>query len=69
MDNRDNDKKRTEVKLPENVPVDYGFEKMLKSFIKTVEKSGVLQQVKARRYYIKKSALKRAEEKERNRKR
>ena len=69
MDNRDNDKKRPEVKLPENVPVDYGFEKMLKSFIKTVEKSGVLQQVKARRYYIKKSALKRAEEKERNRKR
>jgi ribosomal protein S21 len=60
--------KRPEVKLPENVPVDYAFEKMLKSFIKTVEKSGVLQQVKARRYYIKKSALKRAEEKERRRK-
>ena len=68
MDNRDNDKKRPEVKLPENVPVDYGFEKMLKSFIKTVEKSGILQQVKARRYYEKPSAIKRKLEKERNKK-
>jgi ribosomal protein S21 len=61
--------KKVEVKLPENVPVDYAFEKMLKSFIKTVEKSGILQQVKARRYYEKPSAIKRKLEKERNKKR
>lgn len=52
-----------------NPPIDLNFERMLKSFIKTVEKSGVLQQVKARRYYEKPSAIRRKLEKERNRKR
>jgi len=61
--------KRPEVKLPENVPIDYNFEKMLKNFLKQVDKSGILQQVKARRYYEKPSAIKRRLEKERNKKR
>jgi ribosomal protein S21 len=56
--------KRPEVKLPENVPVDYNFEKMLKNFIKQVDKSGVLQQVKARRYYVKPSEIKRLAKKQ-----
>ena len=45
--------------LPENVPVDYTFEKMLKGFMKNVDKSGVLQEVRARRYYVKPSEIKR----------
>jgi ribosomal protein S21 len=65
MDNRDSDKKRIEVKLPENVPVDYNFERMLKSFIKNVEKLGVLKEVKARRYYIKPSEIIRLAKKQR----
>ena len=65
-DPKEKEKKVVEVKLPENVPVDYGFEKMLKTFIKKVEKEGVLQQVKARRYYIKPSELKREEQKRRS---
>lgn len=60
--------KRPEVKLPENVPVDYNFEKMLKNFIKQVDKSGVLQQVKARRYYVKPSEIKRLAKKQRRNK-
>lgn len=56
--------KRPEIKLPENVPVDYNFEKMLKNFIKQVDKSGVLQQVKARRYYVKPSEIKRLAKKQ-----
>jgi ribosomal protein S21 len=45
--------------LPENVPVDYTFEKLLKTFMKDVDKSGVLQEVKARKYHIKPSEKKR----------
>jgi ribosomal protein S21 len=66
MDNRDSDKKRPEVKLPENVPVDFNFERMLKSFIKNVEKTGVLKEVKARRYYIKPSEQNRLDKKQRS---
>ena len=43
----------------ENVPIDYVFEKMLKSFIKQVQKDGILEEVKRRKYYIKPSELKR----------
>lgn len=57
--------KKVEVKLPENVPIDYNFERMLKSFIKNVDKLGILKEVKARRYYIKPSELKREEAKKR----
>jgi len=59
------EKKFAEVKLPENVPVDYAFEKMLKSFIKNVDKLGILKEVKARRYYIKPSEQNRLDKKQR----
>jgi ribosomal protein S21 len=59
------EKKFTPVVLPENVPVDYNFERMLKSFIKQVDKTGILKEVKARRYYIKPSERKREEAKKR----
>lgn len=52
------DEKR-EVKLPENVMVDYQFENMMKKFIHDVKKSGVLEEVRNRRYYIKESMKKR----------
>jgi ribosomal protein S21 len=53
------------ITLPENVPIDYTFERMLKNFMKEVDKSGILREVKARRYYIKKSELKRLAKKTR----
>ena len=61
-------KDRKPIILPENVPQDFNFERMLKNFLKQVDKSGVLKEVKARRYYEKPSAIKRRKEKERNRK-
>jgi ribosomal protein S21 len=51
--------------LPENVPVDYNFERMLKSFMRQVDKMGILREVKARRYYIKPSEQKRLAKKTR----
>lgn len=62
---REEKSKKVEIKLPENVPVDYLFEKMLKTFIKQVDKTGILREVKERRYYTKPSEAKRAEEKRR----
>lgn len=64
----DDKTKKVEVKLPENVMVDYTFERMVKSFIKQVQKDGIIELVKKRRYYEKPSALKRLAEKERRRK-
>jgi len=52
------------VTLPENTVVDYTFEKLLKEFLKRVDKSGVLKEVKARRYYIKPSEKKRQAKKD-----
>ena len=60
--------KRPEVKLPENVPIDYEFDKRLKRFMKDIDKSGILQEVKARRYYIKNSETKRITENNRRKK-
>lgn len=57
--------KKPIVTIPENVPIDYSFEKMLKQFLKQVDKSGILKEVKARRYYIKKSELNRLAKKKR----
>ena len=56
--------KKVEVKLPENVPMDYAFDKMVKNFIKQIQKEGKLEEVKRRRYYEKPSAIKRRELKE-----
>jgi len=60
--------KRPVVTLPENVLVDYVFEKMLKQFIKQIQKEGILQEVKDRRCYIKPSEAKRNKKKEIERK-
>jgi ribosomal protein S21 len=49
------------------VQVDFAFEKMLKRFMKDVEKSGVLELVKLKRYYVKPSELKRLGKKNRGR--
>jgi ribosomal protein S21 len=59
------EKKPVVVNLPENVPVDFEFEKMLKNFNKQVDKSGILREVKARRYYTKPSEQKRLDAKKR----
>jgi ribosomal protein S21 len=59
---------KKEIKLPENIPTDWNFERMLKTFLKSVEKSGILQEYKARRYYIKPSELKRLAKKSKRRK-
>jgi ribosomal protein S21 len=64
-DPREKESKKPEVKLPENVPIDYKFERMLKSFIKNVDKLGILKEVKNRRYYIKPSEQKREDAKKR----
>jgi ribosomal protein S21 len=53
------DDKKKAVELPINVQVDYGFEKMLKSFLKQVEKYGTLDELRKRRYYVKPSEQKR----------
>ena len=50
---------KKQVQLPINVSVDYQFENMLKKFIHDVKKSGILEEVKSRRYYIKESMKKR----------
>jgi len=53
--------------LLENVPVDFTFERMLKSFIKQVQKDGILEEVKKRKYYVKPSELKRLAKKSKKR--
>ena len=50
---------KKQVQLPVNVLVDYQFENMLKKFIHDTKKSGILEEVRARRYYIKESMKKR----------
>jgi len=50
---------KKQVHLPENVMVDYAFENMLKKFIHEVKKNGILEEVRARRYYVKPSMIKR----------
>lgn len=45
------------ITIPENTQVDLAFEKMLRFFTKSVEKNGVLQEVKERRYYTKPSEI------------
>jgi ribosomal protein S21 len=50
---------KKQVQLPTNVSVDYAFENMLKKFIHDVKKNGILEEVRARRYYVKPSMVKR----------
>ena len=56
---------KKQVQLPTSVNVDYAFENMLKKFIHDVKKSGILEEVKSRRYFIKPSMVKRLAKKER----
>jgi ribosomal protein S21 len=58
--------KKITINLPENVSIDYNFERMLKSFLKQVDKEGILREVKSRRYYIKPSEVKRLSKKRGN---
>jgi len=60
-------KEKKEINLPENVPVDYTFERMLKSFLHQVEKDGILQEIRARRYYVKPSEIRRLAKKSKKR--
>ena len=46
--------------LPDNGVVNYQFEAMIKAFISKVKKDGTMEEIRARRYYIKPSAKKRA---------
>ncbi len=48
---------KPQIKLPENVPYNPEFERMLKSFLKYVQKSGILVEVRERRYYNKPSEI------------
>lgn len=64
MSNPRDEKKISVVNIPENVPVDFEFERMLKTFIKQVDNSGILQEVKSRRYFVKPSEKKRLAKKE-----
>ena len=59
---------RKPIVLPENVPVNMEFERMLKTFLKQVDRNGILQEVKARRYYVKPSEIKRLAKKSKRRK-
>jgi ribosomal protein S21 len=46
---------KKEIKLPENIPVDYTFEKILKVFLK--KSQDIIKEVKEKRYYQKPSAI------------
>ena len=50
---------KKQVQLPVNVLVDYQFENMLKKFTHDVKKSGILEEIRNRRYYQKPSMTKR----------
>ena len=46
-------------KSPDEGPVDFIFEKMLKKFLRDVKKEGKLEELKRRQRYIKPSAIRR----------
>ena len=50
---------KKQVQLPVGVTVDFAFENLLKKFIHDTKKSGILEEVRARRYYVKPSMVKR----------
>jgi len=49
----------------EPVSIDYNFERMIKSFLKDVEKRGIIKEIRDRRYYVKPSEQKRLAQKKR----
>ena len=60
---------KPQIAVPENVPVDYNFERMLKSFLKQVQKDGILEEIRERRYYNKPSEIRHRIEAQTKRKR
>lgn len=52
-------KQKQPTQLPAEVPVNIEFEKMLKNFLKDVNKSGILREVRDRMYYKKPSQVRR----------
>jgi ribosomal protein S21 len=50
---------KNSINLSENTNFNPDFEKMLKTFLKQIDKSGILREVKIRRYYRKPSEIKR----------
>jgi len=45
--------------LPTDAPIDYDFERKMKEFTSYVKRNGIIEEIRRRRYYIKKSELKR----------
>ena len=52
----------------DDAPVDFAFDKMLKTFIKKVKTEGKLEELRTRKFYVKPSEIKRKLENERRRK-
>ena len=50
---------KKQIQLPEKVSIDYAFENMMKKFIHDVKRSGILEEIRERRYYQKPSMTKR----------
>lgn len=55
----ENNQDKKSVILPTNTMIDPVFEGMLKSFLHQVKRDGIIEEVRARRYYIKPSTKKR----------
>lgn len=53
----DNKQEKKPINLPENIPTDYAFDRMVKDFLKQVERSGILKELRDRRYYSKPSEI------------
>jgi len=51
--------KKREIVLPENVQTDIKFENMLKVHLHQIKKDQIIEQIRARRYYVKPSEIKR----------
>ncbi len=58
---------KKQVQLPVGVTVDFAFENLLKKFTHDVKKSGILEEIRNRRYYSKPSEIKRLAKKNKNR--
>lgn len=63
----ENENKKKEIVLSENVTTDIKFENMIKSHLHQIKKDGILEEVRKKRYYIKPSEIKREKAKKLNR--
>jgi ribosomal protein S21 len=55
----ENNQDRKLITLPTDTMIDPVFEAMLKSFLSKTKREGIIEEVRRRRYYIKKSEQKR----------